>query len=59
MSAQLYELAATGSVTPQLVAELREVAIVKTTMNSAPSVTHRFNFFWMVSALLLSRLPWH
>ena len=37
MSAQLYQLAATGFVMPQLVAEMRGVTLIKTTNSTSSS----------------------
>lgn len=58
MSAQLYQLAATGSVTPQLVAELRDVTLIKTMMSTS-SLMRSFDPFWLVLALLSYGLLWH
>lgn len=58
MSAQLYQLAATGYVTPQLVADMREVTLVRTTMSASSSVG-RLEPFLLVLVLTLLRLWWH
>ena len=59
MSAQLYQLAATGFVTPQLVADMREVTLVRVTNSASSWLMGRLEPVLVVLAFLSFRLWWH
>ncbi len=57
MSAQLYQLAATGSLMPQLMAQMRNATVI-TSMSSAGRGVGRLNAFLFAMSLAAPVLWW-